>query len=115
MSARDFLAAVQQRADAATDGPWITEGTHVVHPPWEADDDTYWVADAFEEGPNVDFIAASRTDVPRLVAALAAVLDLADSVTQHDELGHREWGDVPGWKVREVITDALTPKENDRG
>lgn len=90
-AARDYLAAVQQRADAATDGPWkaydSNEETDYL-PLWSVANDAFhnppadegapWVAVDVQVGHRADaeFIAAARTDVPRLVAALTAVLDL---------------------------------------
>jgi len=115
---RAALAAIQQRANAATDGPWLTEGAHIVHPPWAADDDTYWVAETYEESSTTQFIAASRTDVPRLVAALTAALDLADEYerddTEHlDRFGqHHPVAYHPHPRIRAVIAAALTEEES---
>jgi len=129
VNARDYLAAVQQRADAATDGPWIqgyeadgellpdgtgsfdgrapsTEVLHVITD--EEDPGAYLLLDAATR-PDAEFIAASRTDVPRLVAALTAVLDLMDQIEGEDE-----WYIVHPEDVRGAITTALTPKENDQ-
>lgn len=106
-TARDYLAAVQQRADAATNGPWERSR-------WEPGHTSTVFAPGLTDGPHAfpvaervvgrdaNFIAASRTDVPRLVAALTAALDLAD---EYEYVGDTD--------LRAVITDALTPKEND--
>ena len=89
MSAADRLNEIEARANAATEGPWFVS------------DDAVWVdrgegnADGIT-GPlapwcfgEADFIAHARTDVPALVAALRAVLDLADrwaaQSTDYDE------------------------------
>ena len=130
MTARDFLAAVQQRADAATDGPWEADGTEVSQhwsrpQPWEtvASNEVACMAYCYggsargvEREADAQFIAASRTDVPRLVAALTAALDLAD---QWREM----WGASASYdaqkdraraeEIEAVVTAALTPKEND--
>ncbi|MDQ8040622.1 hypothetical protein RDI86_02010 [Cellulosimicrobium sp. XJ-DQ-B-000] len=117
-TARDYLAAVQQRADAATDGPWTKdpdEPSIVLKPDAPGGWDGTAIATVqrddygLVEEANTEFIAASRTDVPRLVAALTAALDLADDPQRHKvALGHVDRDDLLA-----VITDALTPKEND--
>ncbi|MEV8029230.1 hypothetical protein [Cellulosimicrobium funkei] len=84
-TARDYLAAVQQRADAAT--------------PHAARNEP-WVAQA---------LAADSTV---LGAALTAALDLADRADRFDGYADPE-GVVTTDALRAVITDALTPKEND--
>ena len=76
MTAADRLNEIEARANAATEGPWFVS------------DDAVWVdrgegnADGIT-GPlapwcfgEAEFIAHARTDVPALVAALRAVLDL---------------------------------------
>lgn len=92
MTAREFLAAVQQRAAAATSGPWMKdpdEPSIVLKPDAPGGWDGTAIATVqrddygLVEEANTEFIAASRTDVPRLVAALTAALDLA-----------REWESV---------------------
>lgn len=120
MTAREFLAAVQQRADAATDGPWEADGTEVSQhwsrsQPWEtvASNEIACMAYCYggsargiEREADAEFIAASRTDVPRLVAALTAALDELDEWGGRNSLGLAP-------RLRAVITDALAPKEND--
>ena len=134
MSARDYLAAVQQRADAATNGPWTA--VRIYHRPesryaddhwcWQVgpqgdpgdDDDESFVdcirEDELDASDLAELIAASRTDVPCLVAALTAVLDLADRW----ERGATRWADplpVPPEveQLRAAITEHLTSKETD--
>ena len=80
MTAADRLDEIQARADGATDGPWGVDGA--AHP---GPDDSL-VVYPLEDGGAVAyvqplyadavFIAHARADVPRLVAALRAVLDL---------------------------------------
>lgn len=87
MSISDRLDEIEARSDAANDGPWYAESRNV--------DDPYsltTVYNVFHNGDtadrdlvaevaydNAEFIAHARTDVPVLVAALRAVLDLCDS------------------------------------
>jgi hypothetical protein len=109
-AARDFLAAVQQRADAATDGPWaIVTGAFDVEV--YGNEGKQYVAHTGDRGfvtahLDAEFIAASRADVPRLAAALTAALDLAD---ESRRTGRR----LSALAVDEAITAALTPKGND--
>jgi hypothetical protein len=133
-TACDYLAAVQQRADAATDGPWTFEvhrfkttvDAVTTHPISGLSIPFSPVPSVIGE-ENAEFIAASRTDVPRLVAALIAALDVHEPVNALLNPGPHErvvkvctgcgtddgnWQRWPCPTVR-VITDALTPKEND--
>ena len=83
MTAADRLDEIQARADAATDGPWAWEPTS---PTMSGECWNLRVAGKpgirfsvteYQHGPdNAEFIAHARTDVPALVAALRAVLDL---------------------------------------
>lgn len=72
-----WIAAAQDRCDAATDGPWEAgpEGTSEddfgVFAPEVAHDIV-----AAEEEADASFIAAARTDLPKALDALRAVLDL---------------------------------------
>lgn len=93
---RARLDEIGQRADAATIGPWTAytdqhgrrgvAGSATVEPTSRADvgcsatvnGDVVQAHDA--ERASAAFIAAARTDVPQLVAALRAVLDLADDL-----------------------------------
>lgn len=110
MTARDRLDAIETRANAATGGPWIVYMTMHAEPkvirekggypagliadPSSAPAD-YGIADA-------EFIAHARTDVPALVAALRAVLDLAVERGDHDPT---EWVHVRD--IRAAIDAAL--------
>lgn len=105
------LAAIRAREQAATTGPWT--------PVWSEALDEYTVYtddDAFREvavikrddPPTAYFIAHARTDVPRMAAALDAVLALCD------EAAPRRMGDgylsasvLAPEDVRAAITDAL--------
>lgn len=85
MTIESRLAEIRARAENATEGPWEvipTVGNAVV-----ADDgDGYWtdVADRIETEADAEFIAASRTDLPALLAAVEAVTKRADRWTSLD-------------------------------
>lgn len=73
------LDAIKARAEAATGGPWRVQLDGFDYGPW----DEVYVDNARGECPctpcgvsNAEFIAQSRTDVPALVAAVEAVLEL---------------------------------------
>ena len=72
----DRLDEIQARADAATEGSWDYYRPHYMSGYYSI---TYGSgADVAIEASEADaeFIAAARTDVPALVAALRAVLDV---------------------------------------
>lgn len=82
MSISDRLDEIEARANAATDGPWKIE-THygmsqsrrrqIVVPGWMTPIAVLGQENPYGD-PDAEFIVASRTDVPALVAALRAVL-----------------------------------------
>lgn len=85
MSISDRLDEIEARANAATEGPWewdrhvrgnghvvIGDGLRRAHLP----------EDVAGDAENAEFIAYARTDVPRLVAALRAVLDVCDGLEE---------------------------------
>lgn len=87
MDATDQLAEIQLRANTAAEGPWTVEsgvspeGGHVhdVAAPPEPSGMRFDFLPILATGctsDDAEFIAHARTDVPRLVAALRAVLDL---------------------------------------
>ncbi|MBG6083260.1 hypothetical protein [Zhihengliuella flava] len=105
--AHDYLTEVEARADAATDGPWDCEdcegdiqvnagtartewknGVGRSASSWRVDDRILeYEVESWDEGEdaqddqmrrNAEFIAHSRADVPRMTAALRAMLDLAE-------------------------------------
>lgn len=77
-TAREWLDAAQARSDAATDGPWRVEAdrAHIVYDSLAS---AIPVAVATANGASSSFIAAARSDVPAMVVALRAVLDLCDA------------------------------------
>ena len=73
-----ILDEIQARADAATEGPWTWAArTTADGDEWAVFDggDSALAANRDGWAPDAAFIAAARTDVPRLVAALRAVLE----------------------------------------
>ena len=108
MSAADRLNEIEARANAATEGPWEADplegnldapggGVRVAEVGMWRDDDA-------------NFIARARTDVPALVAALRAVLDLADrwatQSTDYDEDTEQQIDD--GEAIVRAIEEALS-------
>lgn len=103
MSAAEELAAIRARAEAATPGPWTLydqdAGTELagrfgrIAIP-DSMHSVAWPA-------NAKFIAHARTDVPRLLAAVDAVLALCDEADSRgrgvdpDELRDAVHGDAP--------------------
>ena len=83
MSAVERLDEIQARADKATDGPWEWESTSpsMAGGHWNlrvtGKPGIRLSVTEYQHGPgNAEFIAHARADVPALVAALRAVLDL---------------------------------------
>ena len=81
----DRLDQIKGRADVATPGPWIKDSDdygRVIAPDDPSGWDGYLIADVhhhdggvFPQDHNAEFIAAARTDVEQMEAALRAVLD----------------------------------------
>ena len=121
MTARDELDQIRQRAGRATDGPWfidsIESGEHAVFVS-EDSDELGWGGSRVAQGvtgTNAEFIAAARSDVPCLVAALTAALDLADECEEVASLAvcNPEWRDAHAMfatTLRAAITEHLTRK-----
>ena len=89
MNAADRLNEIEARANAATEGPWTPDEYTEVDPDGfyelarviapDPDGDDWCAIGVVHTGilrPDAEFIAHARTDVPALVAALRAVLDL---------------------------------------
>ena len=98
---RETLARIRARADAATAGPWETDGNGEVSQHWSRPEPWETVvgtgvtcmsycyggsAKGVESVEDAEFIAAARTIVPALVDALEAVLKL-----------HRDGGESQGY------------------
>ncbi|WP_139343223.1 hypothetical protein [Fictibacillus arsenicus] len=78
---REILARIRAQADAATEGPWTAEysgeqGNCVLPPGYQSTREAVAVTRLLSAQADAEFIAASRTTVPRLVDALRAVLEL---------------------------------------
>ena len=72
------LDAIKARAEAATEGPWRVISDYIpgvieVEGPTARND---YVAELSADKADLEFIAHARTDIPALVAALEAVLEL---------------------------------------
>lgn len=109
---REEIEAALARADVATPGQWNTKNRDHGHNVRSADGDLAWLAPQIrvpgrsismaEASLNATFIAAARTDVPALAAALLRVLALADEY----EAEEREAGDDALWGS-EAIAEAI--------
>lgn len=84
MTIRDELAAIRERAENATEGPWEAHEILDCHPGTTVEyiavsptdwGDLHFIDVEPEHGPDATFIAHARTDIPRLVNALQAVVD----------------------------------------
>lgn len=83
MTAREALAAITARAQVAAPGPWeqlpdLPDEVWLPLPPGRESVEEDMVAGCTATA-DAAFIAAARTDVPALAAALGAVLDLHHS------------------------------------
>ncbi|WP_239934219.1 hypothetical protein [Streptomyces sp. CBG31] len=90
----EYLAEIAARAEAATAGPWCTDGAEI----YQGDEyawDAFWVGETCRadeaDGGTVDaaFIAHARTDVPALLAEVerlrAALSSAADAIAEQDD------------------------------
>lgn len=101
MSARARLDEMQQRADAATEGPWEidrefdyddAEWNPIIGVgPVAGDFHKHLSDDLYDDGSaNAEFIAHARQDIPALVAALRTVLEVcADAEPWSEPLAER--------------------------
>ena len=137
MTIETRLAEIRARVDAATEGPWENDETdpgvwgleHIIIGNYTARDD--FDSPMWEDGTPEDreFIAASRTDLPALLAAVEAVLELHRKTPvyewcgfdlpskqechleddAHIELSNGDWGHVnivEAWTCDECLHDA---------
>ena len=122
MNAADRLNEIEARANAATEGPWAPDEYTEVDPDGfyelsrviapDPDGDGWCAIGVVHTGilrPDADFIAHARADVPALVAALRAVLELADrwatQSTDYDEDTEQQIDD--GKAIVRAIEEAL--------
>ena len=99
----DHLNIIEQRANAATEGPWEMYRPHHAsgfHSITGGTGGTDNLADDVSEA-NAEFIAHARDDVPKLVAALKAVLAIWPEADPCDCCVHVDC------EVVRTITEAL--------
>lgn len=111
------LKAIEERAAAATPGPWEPKLMKAVHANGEATHDVRSAADGTtaasmrfrplgaeigEDQADRDcfFIAAARSDVPALVAELKRLLA---SIAEAEAQVTREYGEAAGRRLRELL------------
>ena len=82
----DYLDNIEQRANSATAGPWdvYSDSSRYCYVTGGRFDS---IADEMSEA-NAEFIAHARDDVPKLVAALKAVLALWPNTDPDDDCAH---------------------------
>lgn len=107
MTAADYLDAVQALANAATEGPWEAgvEKSPILGTFFMlrgAAGRAVRLRDGLTVTPNAEFIAHARTDVPRLVAALRAVLGVEQDLARWAE-ANRSFSEDPSAPPHEWI------------
>lgn len=97
MTIQERLSEIEERANKATPGPWFAN----IRPFEEGD----WTGVEFSSGglfglidrgqdSDAKFVAASRTDIPKLVKALRCALEALDKYTinpEHMDKTRDEW------------------------
>lgn len=78
---QDALAQIKARAENATEGPWEVLKERVVT------EDMDLITPRLHWAPDAEFIAHARTDVPRLVEAIEAVMQECYRVLPNDPQG----------------------------
>ena len=81
MTIESRLAETRAREEAATEGPWTAEysgeqGNCVLPPGSQSTREAVAVTRLLSAQADAEFIAASRTDLPALLAAVEAVMEL---------------------------------------
>ena len=110
MNPLDRLDEIQARADKATDGPWDEYDAQIRHTQIDGFTRPNERAAAQRQtAADIDFVMHARTDVPDLVGALHAVLDLCDSTTLECRPGDgsQPYMVVPADVVKAAIEVAL--------
>jgi cbb3-type cytochrome oxidase cytochrome c subunit len=93
------LDQIQARADAATSGPWMFDGTTL----WGCDEHgPLRVGDTIANDADREFIAHARADVPALVAEVRWLRDLANQLADDAAAA-----DQTTWALRHAVTNAL--------
>ncbi len=86
------LEEIRARAEKATPGPWRTGGdceeyrSAYVETTWAVDGEHTELVTDYLKPADADFIAHSRTDIPKLVAALEAVANLHYASDDEEDL-----------------------------
>lgn len=105
MSVTDWLDAAKARADAATGGPWKFDCDSALGSIWaDVPGNREEVAQANYDSDG-EFIAAARTDLPKALDALRAVLGELERLDQ--DPGAVQPVVVTGGVVRAAIATAL--------
>ena len=78
--AGDVLAEIEGRAEAATPGPWVHNGVNGIHARIGACVAISHVHEDQRRWEDAVFIAAARTDVPRMAEALRWALSALDEL-----------------------------------
>ncbi|PAD91668.1 hypothetical protein [Shouchella clausii] len=96
------LAAIRERCDKATEGPWKEYGCYVAQ-------DGLIVAEAhLSEAEDVEFIAHAREDIPMLLAEIEHLKwDLSHEYYEGFKHGHSEAEGGEGAKEIDAYRDAL--------
>ena len=106
------LEEIRARAEQATLGPWRTGGdseeyrSAYVETTWAVDGEHTELVTDYLKPADAEFIAHSRTDVPKLVTALEAVEALVTSTPQVSGLGGPHTL-VPAEAIIQAIQEAL--------
>jgi len=105
---------MQDKADAATEGPWIVR-FGAPFSVWQEQADTWTelpVARHVQSGADAEFIAMARTAMPALLSALKSILALCDEHDESERYSGVPWGDIPVVDARKALTDALEGGES---
>ena len=112
-----YLDAIEQRANAATEGPWFQDSDNpgLVWGEQRSDGDGYWSLFASETGHDADaepqdaeFIAHARGDVPALLSEVLRLRAMEQRVREHARHLARPFADgVPDWEGEQIASELL--------
>lgn len=106
------LDRIRSRAEAAAKGPWRIERHDLSL--WVQSEDDQLEANLGYVGnhpeANAEFIAHARGDVPKLLAALVAVLELADAIIAESSIAPQYGRDIK-WAVAGALS--TVPSEDE--
>lgn len=99
---RDWIAKRRELLDAATEGPWWTTRDMTPADVFAGDGsaDDVALATDIEEPADATLIADARTSLPAALAALKAVLELANNPYPHAR-------NISGWDLINTVAAAL--------